>query len=311
MGVWASPTAGRWRSAASSWSRTPGPCAGSWPGSWPGRDSPCPNRWTGSTPSSACVLDRPDVVVLDLEMPRCGGMDALRQIKGDPDLADTEVVLLTGHRDAAGARAALAAGASDYIRKPCDPGELVERVRRVAEARSARRELRTRSSTDELTGLPNRRGIQPLLSGLILPATTAFGPLLANIDHFKAVNDEWGHAASDEVLRAVAARLSRAWPLFTVARWGGEEFLAVGPVLGPDELFEVAERFRLAVAATPVTLAGGPALAVTVSVGASLVERDGPESAAVAAADEALYRAKATGRNRVVVARQAPALLRP
>ena len=80
---------------------------------------------------------------------------------------------------------------------------------------------------------------------------------MADIDHFKAVNDEWGHAAGDEVLQAVADRLRRAWPLFTVARWGGEEFLAVGPVLGPDELVEVAERFRLAVAATPVTLAGG------------------------------------------------------
>ena len=124
---------------------------------------------------------------------------------------------------------------------------------------------------------------------------------MADIDHFKAVNDEWGHAAGDEVLQAVADRLRRAWPLFTVARWGGEEFLAVGPVLGPDELVEVAERFRLAVAATPVTLAGGGTLAVTVSIGAALVDRDGPESVSLAAADEALYRAKEAGRNRVMV----------
>jgi len=103
------------------------------------------------------------------------------------------------------------------------------------------------------------------------------------------------------VLRAVADRLRRAWPLFTVARWGGEEFLAVGPILGPDELVEVAERFRLAVASTPVPMAGGGTLAVTISIGATLVDRNGPESASLTAADEALYRAKDAGRNRVMV----------
>jgi len=247
-----------------------------------------------------CALDRPDVVVLDVEMPRCGGMEALRQIKGHPDLAETEVVLLTGRQDPSDARAAFAAGASDYIRKPCDPGELVERVRRVAEARAARRELRDRSTTDELTGLPNRRGIEALLGALSLPTATAVGLLLVDIDHFKAVNDQWGHAAGDEVLRCVAARLGRAWPLFTVARWGGEEFLAAGPVLDAGELLTVAERFRLAVADAPFT-AGGVTLRVTVSIGAALGRRGEPESAAVAAADEALYRAKEAGRNRVML----------
>jgi diguanylate cyclase (GGDEF)-like protein len=255
-----------------------------------------------------CALDRPDVVVLDIEMPRCGGIAALEQIKADPGLADTEVLVLTSRQDPADARAALAAGASDYVRKPCDPGEIVQRVRRLADARLVRQELRDRSSTDELTGLPNRRGVEALLRALTVPESAFVGLALVDIDWFKAVNDRWGHATGDVVLRAVAERLSRAWPVFTVARWGGEEFLAIGPVQDTADLAGIAERFRMAVSGGPIE-AGAAQLSVTVSVGAAMVPRGEPIDVALEAADAALYTAKRQGRDRVVVSGGSNALV--
>ena len=255
-----------------------------------------------------CALDRPDVVVLDVEMPRCGGLAALQQIKADPGLADTEVLVLTSRQDPADARAALAAGASDYVRKPCDPGEIVQRVRRLAEARTVRQELRTRSSTDELTGLPNRRGVETLLRALTVPESAFVGVALVDIDWFKRVNDQWGHVIGDQVLRAVAARLSGAWPVFTVARWGGEEFLAIGPVKDEGDLTDIAERFRVAVSVGPIDAA--PArLLVTVSIGAAVLSRGEGVDTALEAADAALYEAKRQGRDRVMVAGASNALI--
>ena len=249
-----------------------------------------------------CAVERPDIVVLDLEMPGCSGLAALQQIKSDRDLAETEVIMLTSRASPADARAALTAGASDYVRKPCDPGELVERVRRAARARVARRELQARSAIDELTGLPNRRGMQGLLSALSMPSSALIGVLMVDIDRFKRINDAWGHPVGDTVLKVVAGRLARAWPLFTVARWGGEEFFAAGPVHDLQELEQIAERVRATVAATTVEAGEDiPALVVTVSVGGAIVERGADENATIAVADQALYEAKAAGRDRVVI----------
>lgn len=248
-----------------------------------------------------CALDRPAVALLDVDMPGCDGLTVLRRLKGDPALADIQVVMLTAERSPATAAAGLAAGAADYVRKPCHPAELVERVRRALAGRQAIDDLRRRTATDELTGLPNRRGMESFLAGVGAHGSAGVGLLVVDVDHFKAVNDRWGHGVGDVVLRTVAARLARAWPPFAVARWGGEEFLAAGPATALDELVEVAERFRSAVGVHPIVVPGDlPPLPVTVSVGAVLVDREGLDAGAVDAADRALYEAKESGRDRVV-----------
>ncbi|MEV0898536.1 GGDEF domain-containing protein [Actinoplanes sp. NPDC049802] len=158
--------------------------------------------------------------------------------------------------------------------------------------------------TDSLTGLHTRRHFTQALAVECRRAARAghgVGLLVIDVDHFKKVNDGYGHPAGDQVLREVARRLataSRAGGV--VARYGGEEFVVLAPHTGPGDLHALAERLRTEVAGLPVD-AGGHLLSVTVSVGAATTTHPDPESL-MHAADEALYAAKAAGRNRCVLA---------
>lgn len=251
------------------------------------------------------VLERPHLAVLDLEMPHCSGLEVLHRTRSEPELAGIPVIMLTASVDRTAAARALAAGAADYVRKPCDPAELVARVRRVADIRTHLDDLDRRSSTDPLTGLPNRRGLEPVLASLRGPVGSETAVIVVDLDHFKLVNDRMGHDAGDVVLRTVAGRLAGVAAPMTVSRWGGEEFVVVGRCAGRDGLVDVAERMRATVAATPITFEHRDELAtvpVTVSVGGVLIGPDGDVDRAFARADAALYEAKAAGRNRVVIA---------
>ncbi|MDI6102488.1 GGDEF domain-containing protein [Actinoplanes sp. NEAU-A12] len=158
--------------------------------------------------------------------------------------------------------------------------------------------------TDGLTGLRTRRYFSEVLAVECRRAARTghgVGLLMIDVDHFKRINDGYGHPAGDRVLREVAHRLNagnRAGSV--VARYGGEEFVVLAPHTGPEELFALAERLRSEVGGLPVDL-GGDLLAVTVSVGAATLSRPQPD-ALLNAADEALYAAKAAGRNRSVLA---------
>ncbi|GIE31590.1 hypothetical protein Ait01nite_046350 [Actinoplanes italicus] len=162
--------------------------------------------------------------------------------------------------------------------------------------------------TDSLTGLHTRRHFtQALAVECRRSARTGHGVglLVIDVDHFKQVNDGYGHPAGDQVLREVARRLtvgSRAGGV--VARYGGEEFVVLAPHTGPDELLALAERLRTEVSGLPVDV-GGDLLAVTVSIGAAAESRPEPD-ALMRTADEALYAAKAAGRNRAVLSPSTP-----
>jgi len=159
--------------------------------------------------------------------------------------------------------------------------------------------------TDALTGLHNRRYMEAHLSSLVQRAAHSRRPLallMIDIDHFKTVNDTYGHLAGDEALRVVANRLQRNLrPFDTVARWGGEEFLVVMPEADTKIGRMVGERLRAKVAAERIAIDGkDDGVAVTISVGVSATDggvSDLPDL--IRAADEALYRAKQGGRNRV------------
>jgi diguanylate cyclase (GGDEF)-like protein len=254
----------------------------------------------------------PDVVLLDIEMPVLGGFEVLAAIKEDPESGDTPVVFLTAREATSDLIDALELGAHDYLRKPFDGGELLARVRAARRVKALQDELRIRnaeldriSRTDPLTGLWNRRHLQgqlPAVQSLAQRHGTQVSALMVDIDHFKRINDEEGHRVGDLVLQEVAARLrSGVRTEDLLARWGGEEFLVLLPLTGPDGAATVSERVRAAVGEEPVHV-GGRDIAVTVSVGSASLQAGEDMESLVGRADAAMYEAKRTGRNRVMVA---------
>ena len=265
----------------------------------------------GAEAIDACREYHPDVILLDVEMPVLDGHATLERLKADPQLKDIPVVFLTGRVDTADVVNGLRLGAHDYLRKPFEANELMARVSAALRTKWLQDELRTRnaeldrvSRIDMLTNIYNRRHLDEHLRSVISAARRhdrTIGVLLVDIDHFKDVNDEHGHLAGDAVLREVAARLQAAMRTEdALGRWGGEEFLAVLTDTPPQGVRTMAERLRQVIAAAPFTLDDGSQIRVTVSVG----HTNGTDDAEILVhrADDALYVAKAEGRNRIAAA---------
>ncbi len=256
------------------------------------------------------------LVVTDWMMPGMDGLGLCRELRRREaeGMGAYYVIVLTGKGQVESLVEALDSGADDYLTKPFDRRELLARIRcgyRVLEAeaelRRANRRLEALATTDMLTGLANRRHAEEILSSELDRVgrdLEHLGVLLMDIDHFKQVNDRFGHAAGDDVLREVARRLDgccRSYDL--AARWGGEEFLLICPHSAESEIRVVAERIRGAIAAEAFELADGMQLPVTISAGAAWTESGVPSGLAelVEAADRMLYLAKEGGRDRVCV----------
>ena len=253
----------------------------------------------------ACRFDRPDLVLLDIDMPVMDGLAALREMKRDAALSSLPVLFLTARTGGTDVAAGLELGAQDYLRKPCEPAELVARVATVLRRRHQEIALERQAhaldelvATDALTGLGNRRRFETHVAEL--SGDAAVSVLMMDIDHFKEVNDNEGHPAGDLVLRIVARRLQRIveYP-HLLARWGGEEFVVLAIGLTEPATTELGELLREAVGATPVTLDATKEIDVTVSVGCAVgIAAD--VGNIIRSADHALYEAKRSGRNRVV-----------
>ena len=257
-----------------------------------------------------CRRDPPDVVLLDVEMPNLDGHGVLAELRQGVETADIPVVFLTGRSTTEDVVEGLRLGAHDYLAKPFEPAELLARVSAALRVKRLQDELRERnaeleaiSRTDTLTGLPNRRHLQEHLmaaasSARRRPETMAV--LMIDVDHFKGVNDRFGHDAGDVVLRAIGTRLASACRQEDiVGRWGGEEFLVVAPSTDVAGAAVLAERFREEAAAEPVFV-GEETVMMTVSIGSAV--GTGDVDAVLRDADAALYAAKSGGRNRVVSA---------
>ncbi|WP_370157992.1 diguanylate cyclase [Salipiger bermudensis] len=243
-----------------------------------------------------------------------GGLALLTQLRASPSARNAALLYVGRASRPRQAAAALDLGADDVLMGALDPDELALRLpRQIARKRNRDRQranLRDGAQAaliDPLTGLYNRRYALPHVARLVERATVrnrGFALLLADLDHFKQVNDRFGHAAGDVVLREVARRLNAILrPSDLVARIGGEEFLVTLPDATAETAHAVAQRLRASVAARRFTLPGTPArLPVTLSIGLALSGSGAAPGAdaLLERADRALYAAKDAGRDRVM-----------
>jgi diguanylate cyclase (GGDEF)-like protein len=248
---------------------------------------------------------RPDLVLLDVMMPGMDGYETCRRLKASPATSETRVIFVTGADAESDEAQGLALGAIDYITKPFAPAIVRARVQNQLALIHAYSELRRLAVTDPLTGVANRRRLMEVGDSEMARAGRSTEPvavLMLDIDHFKRVNDTWGHPAGDAVIQhlaSTAAALVRASD--TVGRLGGEEFAIVLPTAAAAGAAEFAERLRTRIASTPVEWQGAR-IPITISVGVAErnLTRDADFSALLGRADQALYRAKSSGRNKVV-----------
>lgn len=261
------------------------------------------------------VLEQPEapkLVLLDWVLPDVEGIELCRSIRTAGSSGQyVYIILLTGKEGRQNMLDALQAGADDYLRKPFDESELKARLltgKRILDLQeelvAARESMRHAATHDSLTGLLNRGEIVGMLARELERARREDKPvavILADIDHFKKVNDTCGHLFGDEALREIARRLpSRLRVYDGVGRYGGEEFLLVLPTCDLAGAIERANELRETIAATPVR-SGGVEQAITASMGVAVSGRIGVKEVEtlLARADAALYAAKENGRNRV------------
>ncbi len=269
--------------------------------------------------------DAPQLAMLDWIMPGLDGIELCRRIRGGDNGAYRYVILLTAKDHKEDVVAGLEAGADDYLTKPFDVEELRARVRagkRILDLQAAL--IRAQSASqfeaahDGLTAIWNRSAILDLLIGEMERSRRnrdSMGIIMADIDFFKNVNDSHGHLVGDAVLREVGHRLQSGLRSYdSVGRYGGEEFLIVVPGCDALNLQVTAERLRRRVADQPIDTTAGP-IPITLSLGlaatqitvSGLIGRE----ALLHDADQALYAAKAGGRNRVEIAPVALAATQP
>jgi two-component system, cell cycle response regulator len=254
--------------------------------------------------------DGPRLALLDWVLPEIEGIEICRRLRVRPEGAPyTYTVLLTAKSQKQEMLEAMDAGADDFLTKPFDPAELKARLlagRRIVELQSklvsTNSQLQFAASHDFLTRVWNRGEILSFLHREMARArrkATPVGLILVDVDHFKSINDRFGHQIGDSVLQELARRFSQNLREYDgVGRYGGEEFLLIVPGCDLPTTIRRANEIRIMIASQPV-LSGTKSTSVTVSMGASIGEVSETIESLLHRTDAALYRAKAAGRNRV------------
>jgi len=251
---------------------------------------------------AASVL--PDLILLDVDMPQPDGFEVCRQLKADSRTMNIPVVFLTGATSTDEKIKGLEMGATDYITKPFEPAELRARVRASLRTKYLLDLLSRKAMIDGLTGLWNRAYFDMRMSQEMSLTRRTRQPLaciMLDLDHFKRLNDNYGHPSGDEVLRWVGQLLTETCRgEDIVCRYGGEEFVILCPNTTADLAADLAERVRSSLESFTWRFRED-AVKVTCSMGVADL-RHVPPPSVVELADRALYQAKHSGRNRVVVA---------
>ncbi|MEQ1502823.1 MAG: diguanylate cyclase [Myxococcota bacterium] len=245
---------------------------------------------------------RPDLILLDVDMPDMGGFDVIRKLKEDPRTQGIPVVFLTANGAVEQKVTGFDLGAVDYVTKPFEPSELRARVRAALRTKRYQDLLSTRASVDALTTLWNRAHFERRLAEE-LAASIRYGRKLSlvmvDVDHFKRLNDTYGHPTGDRVLQRIGELLWNSVRTTDVpCRYGGEEFALLLPETELDPAILLAERIRVAVSELRFDLRG-QVIQATASLGVAAVDRlpEPGRDALIQAADDALYAAKHGGRN--------------
>jgi diguanylate cyclase (GGDEF)-like protein len=249
----------------------------------------------------------PDVILLDLKIPGPDGFEVCRLLKADRATADIPIIFLSADDATAQKIRGLELGAADYITKPFNPEELRARLRASLRTKYTIDLLTRRAMIDGLTGLWNRPYLEYRLASEDSLARRHGRPLscvMLDVDHFKSINDRCGHAFGDAVLRRVAVLLADACRGEDIAcRYGGEEFVVVLPSTPACGAAVLADRMRAGVEGLGLSHRGRP-VAVTASLGVAdlAAAHAAGDRPLLELADEAMYRAKGAGRNRVETA---------
>jgi two-component system cell cycle response regulator len=254
-----------------------------------------------------------DLIVVSLGMRGFDGLRLCSQLRSLPEGRHVPILVVVSDGDRRKLTQALEMGVNDYLTRPVDKNELVARVR--TQLRKKRYADRLRHNvqlslemaiTDQLTGLHNRRYMSRHLDTLLESAKKHGRPLafvIMDIDFFKQVNDTYGHDIGDEVLKEFAARIAaNVRGIDLACRYGGEEFVVAMPDTDMAFACNIAERLRQSIETTPVIISRAPGqLKITISIGIARCEgADDSADKLLHRADQALYRAKRTGRNKVV-----------
>lgn len=255
----------------------------------------------------------PDLLIVSLYAAGFDGFRVIAKMRSGEPTRHLPILAISSAEEPERTLRALDLGAHDVIHRPIDEEELAARVRTLVKRKRYMDTLRATldqglelAVTDQLTGLFNRRFLTTQLEPLVLRASCGgdqVSVMIADIDHFKRINDTYGHDVGDEVLREFAARMAtNVRPSDFACRMGGEEFAVVMPNTSGDVACLAAERLRRHVAGAPFIVAGGvERLDVTVSIGVAATEgRDETAETLLKRADEGLYQAKRGGRNRVI-----------
>jgi diguanylate cyclase (GGDEF)-like protein len=251
------------------------------------------------------------IVITDWMMPKMDGPTLIHNIRSKGQKSYTYIIMLTAIDEKPKVVIGLEAGADEYLTKPFDSRELIarvasgERILKLEEQLTqARHEMETLAMHDGLTGIFNRRAIEEYTEAELDLARRKERPLsviLLDIDHFKAINDQYGHSIGDHTLQQLAGILPRNLRQYDrIGRWGGDEFIVILPDTKISEANMIAERMRIATAETKWSLENGEYYAVQISLGVACAFGSYPSLIKlVDAADLAMYQAKQAGRNHV------------
>jgi diguanylate cyclase (GGDEF)-like protein len=258
----------------------------------------------GPTGLATAILRQPNLILLELNLPGWEGFETLRQLQDHPRTRTIPVILISSSASTRDKARGLDEGAVDFILKPLDPIELRARIRVALRNKYLQDLLEKRAHLDGLTGLGNRHALGERLHAEWEVSRRRNAPLalvISDLDHFKSINDTYGHAAGDDILCRTAEllrQIARAGDF--VARYGGEEFVILAPDCDLEGGIQLAERFRREVSELDLGQ-DGRRLFLTTSVGVACSTypflREPDEI--LSCADRALYEAKASGRNRV------------
>lgn len=270
------------------------------------RDESIDLRHAHSGSEALEIISTTDVatVLLDLSMPNMDGFEVLRALGAREDTVHVPVIVLSGQQDSQDKVMAFALGAIDYITKPFDLAELRARLRSSLRMHRLVRMLSERAHLDGLTALWNRRHFDERVHQFVGTTERSDRPLslaLLDLDHFKSINDNYGHPAGDSALQGAAEILTASARSSDVCcRYGGEEFAIIMPETTPEQARKLCERIREAIAEHDWPAHPDRKITVSIGIAGSEGATGLPADQWLAHTDAALYKAKEGGRNRVV-----------